>query len=451
MPSLPRRRLLQSLAAASVLPALPGCPPAPKESSPDPTPARPPEPAPWEPSGDEDPAAFAWGVQAGDATTAGITLSLRCTSTDLELVVVQAFDGGWVEIRREPYTRSGETLQLTLTGLIADTAYQYAFYDSATGLRSPPGRFRTAVDATAFRTLTFGATSCLGGNEPWPALSLAAAEGFDAFFLLGDTVYADGSVTLEDYRAFWRHAHATAGLRDLTASTSVVAAWDDHEVGNNWDPETISSAQYDDALAAFRESLPQGAGPSGGIWRLLSWGDLADIIVLDCRSERAPDQYISPAQMAWLKDTLRASTARFKLILNSVPINDYSDMFGVAFVEDRWQGYPAQRAEILQFIVDEAIQGVLWIAGDVHHAMICSVDLPGSGGPGEHQWEIACGPAGSTPNVAAELFQDTTGHYPVLFAAWNYTRFELDPGTGEARVTFIGDAGEELASMSLVV
>ena len=47
-----------------------------------------------------------------------------------------------------------------------------------------------------------------------------------AFFLLaGDQVYADGSTSLEDYRAFWDTNLGSAGYQDLLASTAVISTW----------------------------------------------------------------------------------------------------------------------------------------------------------------------------------------------------------------------------------
>lgn len=66
-------------------------------------------------------------------------------------------------------------------------------------------------------------------------------------------------------------------------------------------------------------------------------------------------------------------------------------MLGDALAEDRWQGYPTQRDEILSYITDNTITGVLWLSGDVHHAMINHPDAPGEG-PGDQQWEVAAGP-----------------------------------------------------------
>ncbi len=418
------------------------------DSTPPATPQREPEPAAWDPGGTEDPVAFAWGVQSGDAETDRVILSIRCVDSAATLVIVEAQGDGWVEVQRQEIVRSDETWQGLITGLKSDTAYRYAFFAADGQHRSRVGRFRTAPDPGVRRTVVIGATSCLGGNEPWSNLSFAAEAQLDVMLMLGDVVYADGAVTVEDYRSYYRHAFGVQGLQDLSASTSFISTWDDHEVDNNWAPEDLAEGQFEAALQAFRESLPQSQGDKGQIWRRLAFGDICEFFVLDCRSERTESLYISVEQMDWLKSALASSTARFKLILNSVPINDYSDMFGTAFADDRWQGFPEQRREILDFIVDEAISGVLWVTGDVHHAMICHPDAPGQGS-GENQWEVATGPSGSTLNVAAELYTDTTGHYPVLFAKYNYARFTLDPGTGSCLVSFIGDDGAVIQEMEL--
>ena len=47
--------------------------------------------------------------------------------------------------------------------------------------------------------------------------------------------------------------------------------------------------------------------------------------------------YIS-REMDWLKSSLSASTARFKFIMNSVPIIDFNDLIGEVEAIDRWQG-----------------------------------------------------------------------------------------------------------------
>lgn len=455
-----RRRFLLVSGATLLVPTLPGCDgKAPVDDSggdtgtgPTSAPDRPAEPAPWAAPGTEDATAFAWSVQAGDATDTAVRLGFRTTEPQVDLVLMRGDDTGWTEVHRETLAVTGEaTAWSPAAPLEPDTVYAFALYAADGSRRSAVGRFRTALAADGWRKLTLGATSCIGSADaPWPVLTHAAGARVDAFLLLGDTVYADPAATLEAYRAEWRAQLSTRGLYDLTASTSVVATWDDHEVANNWWESGVSEDQYLAALTAFRESLPQGQGPTGSIWRSIRWGRVAELVVLDCRSERGEGRYISVDQMEWLKRTLEQSPCRFKLILNSVPINDYTDLFGDVEAEDRWQGYPEQREEILQFIVDAGIGGVLWVTGDVHHAMLCHPDPPG-GGPGEAQWEVAVGPAGSTPNVLVEAFTDTTGQYPILFADWNWAQLDLDPGLGTIGITFWNRDGAVIASQTITV
>ena len=52
------------------------------------------------------------------------------------------------------------------------------------------------------------------------------------------------------------------------------------------------------------------------------------------------------------------SEAQWKIILNSVPITDMKDLLGPAIADDRWQGYPEDRSDILTFIEEEQIPNI---------------------------------------------------------------------------------------------
>lgn len=326
-----------------------------------------------------------------------------------------------------------------ITGLLADHTYAVVAYAPDGVRRSNVGRLRTALAPTASRVLRIGATSCLGSyGAPWRSMTRVAAQNLDFFVLLGDTIYADeGLRPAGDWEDRWTDALATDGLRDVTASTSVIATWDDHEVDNDytWDEEPVEAAA---GLAAYLRGIPQRPGPTGAVWRQLSWGAVADVFVLDCRSERTDDVYLTRAQLDWLKGALAASAARFKLIVNSVPITDMDDvLFGIEN-GGGWMGFPDDRNEILSFIADQAIGGVLWLSGDYHFGLVATVDLPG--GPHDDQIEVLCGPSGSLINpVQAAVEQGA--HYPLVVGQWNTVTVELDPVAGTALVTFEGDAG----------
>ena len=64
-------------------------------------------------------------------------------------------------------------------------------------------------------------------------------------------------------------------------------------------------------------------------------------------------------QFRWLLDSLKASTATFKVIATSVPLD-----FGEAI--DSWFGFQRERDELIAFLAAEAIPGVVFISADHH-------------------------------------------------------------------------------------
>lgn len=410
-----------------------------------------PEPDPWSPPGTEDDGAFAWGVQSGDVGPNDAWLSVRSLEPSLSLTVVRGVAAGWEEVHTESNLVPVDgVVQLRLTGLAPDNTYSFAFYATDGQRRSRPGRFRTALAVGQSRVIRFGATHGLGGNWPWPGLSVAAAERLDFFLLLGDTIYADWGANVGVVEK-WKEALSTEGMLDLTASTSLIATWDDHEVGDNWSYTTPGmDALVAEGLAAYRQAIPQVVGPGGtGVWRTLSWGQAMDVFSMDCRGERRNGNYISPEQMTWLKEGLASSTAAFKVILNSVPITDFTGTtIGAIAAADRWQGFTAQRTEILDHIANQQIPGVLWITGDFHIGGVIFVDAPG--GVAQDVPEIFAGPSGTSINAAAQ-FINPSARIPIIIKQFNYTLFEANPANGRVDITFIGDTGAIIDQTSVNV
>lgn len=452
MPKPTRRSVLISLAAVPLASACPSSGPVPDPE--DPTPRQVttggPEPEPWSPDQVFDGTAFPWAVTATDVTSDGVILALQTDEPLLGVRVMEGTGGGWVEVLSEDGLEVTDGfVHVEVTALSADRTYAYVFV-TPDGRRSVVGRFRTALGADDWRTLVIGATSCLGSTgRPFPTLSDAASHQLDVFCLLGDTVYADGSTTVEHYRDEYRTTFAQQGFIDVAASTSMVATWDDHEVDNNYDPSSATiQARLPAAKQAFGEALPYRQGPGGsGIWRRLQWGEVLDLFVLDCRSERLDGRYISLEQMQWLQEGLLGSTARFKVVLNSVPITDYTSFFGELFREDRWEGYP-QRTELIDFIWTEDIGGIFWISGDFHFGSLGRVDPPGFRGDG--MWEALAGPGGSNPIGAVEFFA-VDDQVPFFIADWTWLRVEADPMAGTLLVQFIDGEGSVVQERLLEV
>lgn len=407
-------------------------------------------PSPWVPAGNEDGAAFAAGVQVGDATSSGAIASVWTSEGTVSLHVAVGTIDGWEEVAvLDGLAPDAGTAQVEITDLLPDHTYSVVFYAADGQRRSATARFRTALAEGNSRLIRFGATSCLGGNEPWPNLSHAAGEKLDFFMMLGDTIYADVSPNTFDYETKWAHALGVQGLRDLAASTSIIATWDDHEVDNNWSWTSAGiENRVSDGLTMFKRGWPiRPGGGEMGIWRKLSWGAAVDVFVLECRGERRDGNYISAEQLAWIKQALSESTARFKFIMNSVPIVDFSGTpVGSIEANDRWQGFPAQRSDLVGHIDAQGITGVLWLTGDFHIGGLGAISAAGE--PGATQTEVLCGPSGSPINPAAPLI-NPDDRFPVVIKTHNYTLFEADPDAGTVRVVFIGDDGGTLGETTL--
>jgi len=327
-------------------------------------------------------------------------------------------------------------------GLTRGKRYRYTFFELDGNERigrSAIGRFRAPIADDAMESLVFGAVSCTDNSKPFDTLGRAAEQELDAFLFLGDNSYCDGCEVLADYRDLYVEHWAKPEHQALRASTGVLMTWDDHEVENDWNPETIAPQKLADATQAFFEHAPIRRLPEtpDRIWRSVRWGKTAEVFVLDCRSERLPSTilsgtqtYISSEQMEWLKAGLKASTSAFKLIMNSVPITAMPLIWDV-YPTDRWEGYPDQRAEILEFIEQERIGGVAWLSGDFHLAFIGHVAVDG---PGSTQLEILVGPGAQTPSPLAWTLQPP--QFDWATDVNNYTALHLDPSKLDLRVVY---------------
>lgn len=187
----------------------------------------------------------------------------------------------------------------------------------------------------------------------------------------------------DDFRARWAQNLATEGYRRLRASTSLVATWDDHEISNNWNPE---------------------------------------------------------------KGGLAASPCTFKVILNSVPVTNFPGLFDFV-ANDRWEGYASARTEILSFIDNEHLGGVLWVSGDFH---LGSAGRVSPSGLGSNAIEVLAGPGAQSANP---LLWTLAGNrqFDYVTGTNNTTAFALDPSNRRATVTFHNGAGATVATRSYVL
>ena len=396
---------------------------------------------------------FPHGVQSGAMRPDSVLLWCFISDKAEKVVRVWLEEGstglGSIVDERPAVPDADGYCKVAVDGLEAGTWYRYGFFDDAANYRSTLGKVRTALAPDALETLTIGALVCTDWDKaPYKALTMTAAQDLDLIVHLGDMSYNDGAKSRADYRAKWFETLDIKGYRDLLPQAGMLITWDDHEIENNYDPETLDAAQLEAGKAAFFEALPVEEGPNSRLWTSYRWGMTAEIFLLDCRSERRPSTrndadatYISAEQMAWLKEGLEDSPCHFKLILNSVPITNMPLLYDLVQA-DRWEGYDAQRTELLSFLETAAIPNVWFLSGDFHIGLVMRVEPTGY----HHDtYEIAVGPSGNGPNPIAFL-----PHPPEQFdfvgqSAEFMTLLTFDPVANTVRVRFVDAVDDSVA------
>ncbi len=299
--------------------------------------------------------------------------------------------------------------QAPVNGLEPGQWYRYAYFSGepeAFDARSLIGSFRTALPEDSREPVTIAISACNGGrfdpNAPpagpyaYPALETTATQYYDAFIHLGDQAYLDDVFATGGskgaYLNAWKYYLGSTGMRAAYAQAGMYCTWDDHEVTDNGDVNPWSDDPYDierirNGRAAYFRAMPLEPHPEDPmrLWRSFRWGRTVELILLDSRYERnepSSGLYISAEQMEWFKGRLRDSPCHFKVIGNSVPMTDMPFYFDLVNKNDRWEGYAAQRQELLDFIEGEAIENVWFLSGDVHTNFVSKVETSGLGPAG---------------------------------------------------------------------
>ncbi len=182
-------------------------------------------------------------------------------------------------------------------------------------------------------------------------------------------------------------------------------------------------------------------------------------------SVERPKTMLGREQLTWLKESLAASDATWKVIVSSVPMSIPTG-FPADGGRDGWAnfdqmtGFEQELLDILRFMEQGRMFNTLWITTDVHFAEAFRY-RPFPGNPAFVVHELASGPlnAGIFPNAAF----DTTLNPTVLFgprpattvATWEQAKDGFNFGTVEVdhrgRLTagFVNTAGQSLYSLTL--
>ncbi len=418
--------------------------------------------------GDDDGSLSQYGVAAGDVTQhtavlwanpviAGQVSGELATDPDFANIVAV---GTFSSLGDGP-------IKVEVGNLVAGTDYYYRATgpdgDVVTGTFSTPAE-------QGRHGVTFGVSGdWRGGLTPYSALSNADDRDLDFFVELGDTIYGDipspafpdpQATTLDDFHTKYEETLSERGgarfLADLRASTAVFATIDDHEVTDDFaggaaatsDPRFDSTGAdfinetslYANGLDAFHDFQPisertwSGTGDdrvdgAPDLYRAQSYGQDAEIFVLDARSFRDapltdadtsdpddvarfltesfdPDRtLLGEPQLERLKTHLQQAQdngVTWKFVMLPEPIQN----LGVFAAADRYEGYAAERTELLSFIDANDIANVVFVTADIHGTLVNNLTYQAApGGPqiAVDAFEISTGAVAFSPTLGTAV------------------------------------------------
>jgi len=266
-----------------------------------------------------------------------------------------------------------------VTGLKPNTEYNYAISidGEPAAFAMKRDRFRTFApqgEASKFKIAFGGGAGYVPENERmWDTIGSSDPR---AILLLGDNVYIDDpeSVVMQQYT--YQRRQSRPEWRKLTARTPVFTIWDDHDFSTNdsWGGADIDVPFWkkDWVFPIFRQNWANpgygGGDAQPGCWYSFKIGDV-DFIMLDCRYYRTAPKgkdrsMLGPMQKKWLKEQLTDAKGMFKVLCSSVPW----DFRTKGDSKDTWNGYKQEHEEILSFIEDQKIEGVLLMSADRHRS-----------------------------------------------------------------------------------
>ena len=361
-------------------------------------------------------------------------------------------------------------VKFTIGGLEFNTTYQYRVW--VNGKATTAGGEFTTKDLWQWRKpvpdFNFITGSCAYFNQPAydrpgtpygkdSSIFETMAKEQSAFMLwLGDAWY-----TREvDYYSEWGLKYRASRDRAMPILQPFLKAmphfgiWDDHDYG----PNDIGSNYIlkDKSREVFNNYFcnPSSGENGQGIYTLLTWGD-ADLFLTDDRWWRSADRVkdsvdgkpnpakfmLGKQQMTWLKNSLLYSTAAFKIIVVG------SQVLNPASPYDKWVDFPAEYYEIMDFIKEYKLNGVLFLTGDRHHSEIIRVERPGT----YPLYDITVSPLTSGTHTFGNTEKDNPWRIVGIDQKQNYGRFSFTGKRGERKltVTYLGLKGEKLAEWSV--
>ena len=230
----------------------------------------------------------------------------------------------------------------------------------------------------------------------------------DYIYEYGAKVYADTTtgrfhlppheiLSKLDYRTRYGQYRLDKDLREAHQMHPFITVWDDHEIANDAYKDGAENHQANKegtyemrrqiAEQVYYEWLP--VRRTEHLYRSFNFGELVELIMLDERLagrtipvDSVTDPSISDenrtmlgsAQLDWFQDKLSSTPSTWKVIGNQVIFSYLNWGYPTFnFNLDSWDGYPGERSEIIDHIMENQIQNIVFVTGDTHSSWALEV------------------------------------------------------------------------------
>ncbi len=231
------------------------------------------------------------------------------------------------------------------------------------------------------------------------------------------------AVNTADFRFLYRQYRSDPFFQRLLEAHTIICLWDDHETANDcywdYDRDTLGAPDHPfttngndpqqlrqlklDAQRAWAEYVParvtfnaNAAHPFDAlqIYRRFQFGDLVDLFITDertyrsahpcgeddriltrgCSEQASPLQtMLGATQRDWFVSGVTQSSARWKVWANECFLGQFKlgrrDGSKIFINLDAWDGFEADRADILKSFADAGVRNLVALTGDFHTYM----------------------------------------------------------------------------------
>ena len=290
-------------------------------------------------------------------------------------------------------------LQYQLTGLEPNSRYYYRAELVDSGSKktrlSEVFSFKTAPHSDERKDIHFQVTTCQS-SQGLPTYDVMRSQNPDFLVSAGDTVYYDKFDVRSKEEAYWLYQkdYGTPYTINYFAQTSSYFMKDDHDYRyNDADPQSNRAVNtiriegpngidsdpnrsdntwltHEEGIDVFKQAFPNSDLP----YRTFRWGKGLQIWLLEGRDYRSknkipdgPNKTIwGEKQKAWLKETLLASDADFRIIISPSPLIGPDKLHKTDNHANK-NGFMVEGRTFMDWMIDKnIIDNTFFVCGDRH-------------------------------------------------------------------------------------